>query len=276
MTISKHSTVSALISLLEDDDKQVSTLAMEELLTMDQELDALVAELQESTSPILRSRIHQIGNILNIRRARMAFIDKVKTGQMSLWDGLLQINYQYNPRMGFASVDKAMSELTSRLPKRPNSARIAAFMRNEGFTHPVEDVLGADLYLVEDALIQRVGSPILLSVLARHLGEQCGWHSTLVLYRGKHCLVDGHYNLLEPAEGWRISPLNGLDKQHPCGDRDVWLTVLSQLFLAALMEGSLQAIHRMGNILALLSGGEFDLLPFPLGERTEHSGAPRK
>lgn len=258
-------TISALVNLLEDDDKQVSTAAMAQLLSCEQDVDGLVAELQESQNPVLRSRIHQMGNVLNLRRSRTVFLDQVKACNLPLWEGMLQINYQYNPRLNYTTVEKTVADLVERLPRRPTTMRLAAFLRNEGFTHPAEDVLGPDLFLVEDVLAQRVGAPILLSVVARHLGEHCGWHSTVVLYRGKHCLIDAHYNLIEPAEGWRISPLSGLDKQHPCGDRDIWLTVLSQLFLASLMEGSLQAIHRMGLILAQLSGGDFRDLPHPLG-----------
>lgn len=261
----EKTTIDALMNLLEDDDRQVSTLAMEELLRLDMQLDKLVAEFQEAPSPVLRGRIHQLGNILNIRRSRSYFIDNVGAGAMPLWEGMLQINYQYNPRMNFEAVAKVMGELVGHLPRRPSTLRMAAFMRSEGFGYTREDILGPDLYLVEDILAQRVGAPVLLAAIAKNLGEHCGWQANIVLYKGKHCLVDNHCNLIEPAEDWRVTPLSGLDKQHPCADKDVWLTVLSQLMLAALMEGSLQAIHRVGSILVELSGGRFDDLPYPLG-----------
>lgn len=264
-SVARQTTISALLNLLEDEDKQVSTLAMEQLLALDREIDALVAEFQESNSPVLRSRMHQVGNILKLRRSRAQFIQSVNEGSCPLWDGLLQINYQYNPRVNFDEVQKTMDELLEQFPRRPNTVSLAAFMRNEGFSYTGEDVFGSDLYLIEDVLHQRIGAPILLSVLARRLGELRGWKSTIVLYRGKHCLVDARQNLIEPAEGWRITSLRGSAKQHPCGDKDIWLTILSQLFLAALMEGTLQAIHRVGSILAKLSGTEFQELPYPLG-----------
>jgi hypothetical protein len=264
MELTTDTTVSALVNLLQDEDAHISTLAMEQLL-QHQEAEHLVAELQESASPVLRSRIHQLGNILNIRRARHDFIARVEGTSLSLWQGLLEINYQYNPRLNQSQADKLLAELQEKLPKDINTARLTAFMRSENFTYTGEDILGADLYLVEDVLMQRVGAPILLSVLARQLGRQVGWNATVVLFKGKHCLLDPRGHLIEPAENWRITRLPRHDNLHPCGNKEIWLTVLCQLYLSAMLEGRLLAIHRVGSILATLCGGEFRALPFPLG-----------
>ncbi len=257
--------INALLSLLEDDDHQVSTVAMEQLLKLEQGADSVVREFQEASSPQLRSRIHQLSNILNLRRSRTLFIDKAFDSSISLWDGLLQINYQYNPRMNSDAIGSMFTELAEKTPTGLSTVRLCAFMRDQQFSPTGEDTLGADLFLLEDVLAQRIGSPILLSVVAHCLGEQAGLTSSIVLHRGKHCLIDANYNLVEPAEGWKISKLTEEDKLHPCGDRDVWLTVLCQLFLAAMLEGRLQAIHRVASILAKLCGSTFHDLPYPLG-----------
>ncbi len=257
--------IDALLNLLEDEDQQVSTLAMEQLLQLEHHADALIKEFQEAASPRLRTRIHQLGNILNLRRSRNAFIKNVAANNLSVWDGLLQINYQYNPRLSTSAIDAQLTGLERRLPENLSTVRLCGFMRDEQFSFTGEDTLGADLFLLEDVLAQRVGSPIVLSVIAGHLGERAGWSSSIVLYRGKHCLIDSDSNLIEPAEGWNVTRLTRDDRLHPCGDRDVWLTVLCQLFLAAMLEGRLQAIHRVASILCELCGGEFKHLPYPLG-----------
>jgi len=264
MEKTKNPTLEALVNLLEDEDTHISTLAMEQLLRH-QDAETLVAELQEASSPVLRTRIHQLGNILNIRRARTQFIARVEGSGISLWEGLQQINYQYNPRMNQAAVDTMMGELQERLPEELNTAKLTAFMRGENFSYTGEDILGADLYLVEDVLAQRVGAPIILSVIARQLGRHAGWNSTVVLFKGKHCLLDPRGHLIEPAENWRITRLPRHDNLHPCGNKEIWLTVLCQLYLSAMLEGRLLAIHRVGSILAKLCSGEFRNLPFPLG-----------
>lgn len=257
--------IDALLSLLEDDDRQVSTMAMERLLGMDQDVDALLAELQETDNPILRGRIHQLSSILKLRRARTDFVKNVHGNAISLWDGLLAINYQFNPRMSHRDIERMTSELIRHLPPRLSGVRLAAFMRKEKFSFTDEDSLGADLYLVEDVLLQRVGSPILLALLAQKLGASQDWHANLVLYKGRHCLLDENCNLIAPAENWRVTRLSNSERLHPCGTQDAWLTILAQLFLSAVQEGRLHAIHRVGTILSKLCGGDFSRLPFPLG-----------
>jgi hypothetical protein len=257
--------ISALLNLLEDEDRHVSTLAMEQLLALDSDVDQLIAELQESDNPVLRGRIHQLGSILRLRRSRQRFIDSVRDTGTDLWDGIIEINYQFNPRMNRREVTGLVDEFAVRLPRRLSTHRLAAFMRKEKFCVTSEDLLGPDLYLAEDVLLQRVGAPILLSVVAQRIGRFRNWDASLVLHKGRHCLLDGNYHLISPAENWRVTRLTNEDKLHPCGDRDVWFTILAQLFLSAVQEGRLQAIWRVGSILAQLCDGEFHDLPFPLG-----------
>jgi hypothetical protein len=257
-------TVDALVNLLEDEDAHISTLAMEQLLRH-QDAETLVAELQESASPLLRTRIHQLGNILNLRRARLDFISRVEGGNLSLGQGLEQINYLYNPRMNVGAVETMFNELLAKMPTDVNTNRLTAFMRNENFTYTGEDILGADLYLIEDVLAQRIGAPVILSLIARQLGRQLGWNASIVLFKGKHCLLDPRGHLIEPAENWRITRLPRHDNLHPCGNKEIWLTVLCQLFLSAMLEGRLLAIHRVGSIIARLCDGDCRDLPFPLG-----------
>ena len=260
----KQTSLNALLSLLEDEDTQVSTMAMEELIRH-HDIEHLVAEHQESPSPLLRSRIHQLGNILNLRKCRNDFIAQVESGSMTLWSGLSQINYQYNPRMRPSAIDTLVEDLVKQLPDPLNTVRLSTFMRSEGFSYSGDEILEPELYLLEDVLQHRLGSPILLSVIARHLGRLRGWRSTVVLFKGKHCLLDSRGHLIEPAETWRITRLPRHDHLHPCGNREIWMTVLCQLFLSAVLEGRLLTIQRTGSILTTLCGGDFGRLPFPLG-----------
>ena len=257
--------IDALLSLLQDEDRQVSSMAMEELLHLDKDVDQLLAELQETDNPILRGRIHQLSCILKLRRARTAFIDSVRDNSVSLWEGLQAINYQFNPRMNIHDIDRMVEELDRQLPPRLSCVRLASFMRKEKFTFTDEDSLGADLYLIEDVLLQRVGTPILLALLAQKLAAGRDFHTSLVLHKGRHCLLDTNCNLIAPADNWRVTRLSNNERLHPCGTQDAWLTILSQHFVSAVQEGRLHAIHRVGSILAKLCGGEFSKLSFPLG-----------
>jgi hypothetical protein len=261
----KRHTINALINLLEDEDRHVSTVAMEQLLMLDQNVDELVAEFQESHSPVLRSRIHQLGNILKMRRSRSLFIENVKTSSITQWQGIKQINYQYNPAMNAQEVERIFSALVERLPEQLSPIGLAEFMRNENFSFTAEDMMGADLYLIEDVLIQRMGAPILLSIIAQELAIKRRLKTSITIFKGKHCLIDSTSRLIEPSEDWRVTCLTTGEKLHSCNKDDTWLTVLGQLFLSAILEGRLQAIYRVGAILSELCGGKLRNLPFPLG-----------
>ena len=59
-----------LASLLDDPDEVVAIGAMAELLNREGELGELPAELQESTSPLMRRRVHQLQSALTMIRRR--------------------------------------------------------------------------------------------------------------------------------------------------------------------------------------------------------------
>ncbi len=256
--------ITALLNLLEDEDSHVSTLAMEQLL-QENTAEDLIKEFQEANNPLLRNRIHQLGNVLNLRRRRIRFIRDAKFSRMSLLEGLMQINYQFNPRMSAEAVKRAFRRLQNKVPQTVSTVRMATFMREHSFSYTGEDTLGSDLFLIEDVLAQRVGSPVLLSVITKCLGQTAGWKASIVLYKGKHSLLDINSNLVEPSEDWKVTHLPPEDRLEACADNDIWLTVMSQLFLAAMLEGRLQAIHRVGSILAGFCGGTLNNLPYPLG-----------
>ncbi len=257
--------VDALINLLQDEDRHVSMVAMEQLLARTDDVDELIAEYQEAPDPVLRSRIHQLGNIRQLRRARSTFIEGAKKSKITLWEGLLQINYQFNPRMDFSEIDSEISELVASAPKKLTTYGLTEFMQDENFTFPDGDILDSDLYLIEEVIYQRLGAPILLSVIAKEIGQRLGWHSSIVVYKGRHCLIDDSGNLIRPTEGWAITRLSGNDRLHSCSKNDTWLVILCQLFIAAMLEGRPQAIHRVGHMLSSLCGGNTQNLPFPLG-----------
>ena len=260
-----HKKIDALINLLEDEDRNVSTEAMEQLLAFDQEVDAVVAEFQEAQNPILRNRIHQLGNILTFRRSRDTFIEKVGNLSLTLWEGIIEINHQFNPSMDANEIEGNLSELALKLPPRLSIKDLAEFMRDEDFIYAAEDVFGVDLYLIEDVLIQRVAAPVLLSVVAMELAQRRQLKTHMVIFKGKHSLLDIENNLIKPSDNWSVTHFSQDTKLHFCGKKDIWLAILSQLFLASILEGRLLSIYRSGYILTRICGGDLRELPFPLG-----------
>ncbi len=260
--------INALINLLEDEDCHVAAEAMQQLLSVDTDVDALVAEFQESKSPVLRNRIHQMGNVLKLRRNRKTFIENAVNLSIGLWYGVLEINHQYNPSMSIEFSNNVLSEIAGKLADNITLIDLAEFMRDEEFIYASEDMLGVDLYLIEDVLIQRIGAPVMLTIIAYELAQRKKINAHIVIFNGKHCLLDADNNLIEPAENWNVTRLTSDKKVHFCGKKDLWLTVLSQLFLASLLEGRLLTIYRSGFLLSKLCGGELSQLNHPLGSKT--------
>lgn len=263
----KH--VSALLTLLQDEDLKIASLAMEEFLKLGQVMEETIAEHQEAQDPTLRQRIHQLSSILVRRRARLQFIEAMSNEQISLWDGACQINALYDPRSSPAAIAKLAEEVTTEsLRSEPvTTPRVAALMREQEFVVPDQDVLDVDLYLVQRVLETRYGSPALLCLLAQHAAAGMDWMFTIVLHGGRFCLIDRNNLLLDPTEGWHISKLKAADRIHPCARRDVLLGILSQLFLVALVNGQLRDLYHFGDLLTALNRTSLDVLPYPLGDK---------
>jgi len=238
------------------------------LLLLDNCADAVVREFQESSSPILRNRIHQLDNMLTLRRRRRSFITKAKSGNLSLFEGLALINYQFNPRVGADAMRRRFEDICRQAPNFSTSTQLAKYFHKDGFSLHSENYLASDLYLIDEVLEHRYGAPVILCCLAKCLADHCSWPVSIILYKGRHCLLDKKRNLVETWDSWRVTKLPDDEPVCHCSKPDIWLSVLSQLFLAALQEGQIQAVYRVSSILAEFCGSNFDSMPYPLGQTT--------
>jgi hypothetical protein len=262
----KNSTLSALLKLLEDENLEIASLAMEQFLEMGPLTDETIAEYQESHTPQLRHRIHQLSSILTLRRRRDEFIDDLANSRMSLWEGLIRVNSIYDPTCPVDGISDSVADLAKEL-KTPSvtTTALTEFMRDQEFAVPSEDLLDADLYLVERVLGTRYGATALLCALAQRIGTLTNWESTICLHEGRFCLLDRQFMLIDPGEGWNVTTPEGKDRYHICSRKDVLLAVLCQLFLVGLVDGNLRDLHQFGMLLTGLNHDEITELPFPVG-----------
>jgi hypothetical protein len=261
--------VSALLTLLQDEDLKVASLAMEQFLGLGPVTEKTIAEFQEAQDPRLRGRIHQLSTILQRRNARKEFVDAIRQERICVWDGILQVTALYDPLAQLAPVRDGIADMVRLLrTTETTTPRIAALMRDQEFTVPEEDIMDVELFLVDRVFETRYGSAPLLCALAQHVAAQVGWTLTTVLHMGRFCLIDRDHLLLDPVEGWHISRLGGKDRIHPCGCRDVLLGILLQLFLIALVEGHLRDLYHFGDLLTALNGDTAEALPAPIGSES--------
>ncbi len=263
-----ESQVRALLNLIQDDDLKVASLAMEQFLKLEKGLtDRLLAEHQEAADPRLRHRIHQLSGILQRRRSRLEFAHSMNSQKMGIWEGLCRINSVYDLRCNQENLESETEKLiTEMMISQPTALpQVAAVMREHRFSVPEETMVDIELYLVESVLESRIGSAAVLCGLTHHLASQAGWRGTVVLHEGRFCLIDRQDNLLDPSADWGISKLETRGLIHPCAPRDLWLAVLTQLFLVALVDGHLRDLYHFGYLLTALDDSDMTILPSPLG-----------
>mgnify|MGYP001402487287 CR=1 FL=1 len=70
---------------------------------------------------------------------------------------------------------------------------------------------------------------------------------------------------VEIQDGEEVVMKNGM-KAHACSDRNILLTVISNLYLAALTDGQMRVLHDLAQIMAVLSQMDINEFPYPLGQ----------
>ncbi|MFW5996649.1 MAG: hypothetical protein ACOCQP_01415 [Lentisphaeria bacterium] len=268
---SNDSKTTALFKLLQDDNPRIAALAMEQFLKREQLLDSLIAEYQDTSDKRLRQRLHQLSSILVQRRARRQFVSNVQEQSYSLWHGICRLNQLYDADCSQKKIARMTTEICNESDQFLSSAtRLASFMKEADFSVPSRLLMDIDFYLIDSVLEFRIGSSALLCALAQHVGWRLGrWSSSVVLYEGSYCLVDSQNLLIDPSHNWKVEKLDKTDRFHPCSRQDVWIGILSQMFLVALTEGNLPDCHHLGRLMTELNGDQMDCFPYPLGKRRD-------
>jgi hypothetical protein len=261
------SEVDALINLLQDEDSQVAIIAMEKLLSIPHFVKNDLRSLQESADPCLRSRIHQMESIISRQQQLDHFLGRVKENQIELWDDLIFLNKIIDRELCSDTINDSFQELLEKSnEKELTTLELAAFMHEHGFCAPNEDILDPCLFLIYEVIASDLGNPLLLAIVAQQVARHHDKKLTIVLHKGRHCLVDEHSSFIDPQNGWSVTKLKLNSKVYPCTNRDILLTVISQLYLSALIEGQLRIISFLSRMMAALSNTSLEDFPFPVGK----------
>ena len=265
----ENTKTTALINLLQDDNQRIASMAMEQLLKHEKLLDEVIAKHQESENPRLRQRVHQLSTILARRRYQRDLVAALRDKSITLWQGICRLNQQYDPNCSQDQINDMVTSLAEESDNALSKAsRLASFMKETEFTVPLHIPLDIDVYLIESVLEFRMGSSALLCALAQNLAWRNGNLATnIVLYEARFCLTDDNHHLIDPAAWWRVSKLEDTKDIHPCNRQDVWLGILSQMFLIAVTDGNLHDTHYLSNLLTELNGDPISVLPHPLGDK---------
>ena len=256
----------ALISLLDDEDNSVAVTAMEKLLDNEEFITVHMPRLQESDNPLVRERIHQMESIIVQKEKKENFLLNLDKDDLSLIDGLFFMNQFFYDDLCISSITKRFSKIAAELSKKDcNSLDVVNYMRQENYTFPKTDVLDIDYFLLDDALENKIAHSVLLCMIAREIADRLGIALVVVLYKGRHCLIDTKNHFIDPMKNWKVETLEDTIKVYPCTNRDLLLTVLSQLYLSCMVDGQLKVIYQLTEMMSFLTGKPLEDMPFPIG-----------
>ena len=259
--------IDALIMLLDDEDTQVATTAMERLLTHDEAaLEALIAPHRDNQE-LLGARLRQVETILSDKKRYRELLGRIDRNELKIWDDLLFINHLLDPEISQQAVDEALELLAQQIEGvEVGAVDIARAMKELGYVAPQEHTLDPGLNLIMDIIGAGSASPLMLCIIAQHLGRRLGWQATVVLSKGRHCLLDNKSFFVDPGHNWSVTQLKPNIRVYPCSNRDLLLTLVSQLFLSQMAEGHLRSIYHLSRMMADLGGVKSEALPFPVGD----------
>ena len=264
--------ISALMNLLEDEDQQIATMAMEQLLQLGDEILPALRQEQESKNPLMRNRVHQLEAILMKKMDLNSFIKRIEAGEIHLWEDLFVINRLHFPEMTASDLEDVMDELHDECSQRSFSSHsFCHYMKKKNFRVPTHDILDSSINMIGSTLLNGEGTSLILCVIAKYLGQRFDWDCTIILHKGHHCLIDGDNCLIDPMKGWSYKMMKEGMKAHACSDQNILLTVISNLYLAALTDGHMRILHDLAQIMAVLSHMDIKEFPYPLGNASTTS-----
>lgn len=261
--MARNPEINSLLSLLDDEDESIAVNAMAELLNREAELGEALAELQESSHPLLRRRGHQLQAAITLRRRRREFIRKLQAPRVDLIDGLIDVHLQWYDNDSRPELESLWSDFRQEAARCPlhTLEELAYFMRKSGFTAQPETTLRPENYCIGPILENHTGSAALLAAIA---GAITPAPFRMVRVMGDFALYDGEGRLLVPAHDWQLCPAPGIGLCEFWDPRMLLRYASMTLFSCAVNSDSFRYVLTIAQALSGTTGDEtLDYLPYP-------------
>lgn len=261
--MARNPEINSLLSLLDDEDESIAVNAMAELLNREAELGEALAELQESSHPLLRRRGHQLQAAITLRWRRREFIRKLQALRVDLIDGLIDVHLQWYDNDSRPELESLWSDFRQEAARCPlhTLEELAYFMRKSGFTAQPETTLRPENYCIGPILENHTGSAALLAAIA---GAITPAPFRMVRVMGDFALYDGEGRLLVPAHDWQLCPAPGIGLCEFWDPRMLLRYASLTLFSCAVNSDSFRYVLTIAQALSGTTGDEtLDYLPYP-------------
>jgi hypothetical protein len=263
--------VSALITLLEDDNNDVAIAAMKELLTLDEKcLLSIMRELQESSDAKLRKRVHQLQSIIKIRDNRAMLSIRLKSDNASLEKGMPEIHLLWYDRDSKEFLKTQFQDFLAKakLNKLDSIDKIAVYMKECNFTVSKNSELEPDSFCIGAILDTKVGSDVMLCALSELVADDNSDAKYQIICKNKSFLLtDTEGNYLDPVT-WEVETIDNLNtfkKLENYNSGMILRFVVYQLLLCAMCMGSYRYVYTIGKCISETFSKQFpsDILDEP-------------
>ena len=271
----KKPDIRTLLSFLDDEDEQIAIEAIAELLCRGDEVFPYLAELQESTDPLLRRRVHQLEAALIARRRRSEFSRLLAMPHPNVPRILVELHMQWFDNDPAPEMESRLAGfLAEGLAQHPRTlGDVSAFFRKCAVTAERETTLRPENYCIGVMLADRIGSAAVWTLLAKlMLPENSGVR--IVRNVEEFALCDGETMLL-PERDWRIVRAPARGELEEWDERKVLKFAAVMLFSAAVNSDSFRYVLTIGQALSGLPDDEvLDYMPYPYRPAPEDEDAP--
>ena len=258
---------SALINLLEDENLDIASLAISELLSYNKNFESVISELQESQNCLIRQRSHQLQAIINIRKNRERFTRRLNNKASGLWQGLNELHLLWYDNDNSEELKDLRKDFIDEATtfKPANSKALANFMNKMTFVCSSKGDLEPDYYCIGSVLDSKVGADFILCSIAKTIAMHFNYDTNIIFSK------ENGFNLIDKS-GNMISPLNWKIKRNIINHSyEIWFPgmilkhALFQLYLCALSSDSYRYTYSISSCLAKMLNTDKtkDLFPYP-------------
>lgn len=261
-----------LASLLDDPDEGVAISAMAELLNRESELGEIPAELQESSSPLMRRRIHQLQSALTMIQRRRYLNHLLEAENINFLDGLLQIHLQWFDRDSEVTLQRRLKGFRSELQRHSSGdlREIGNAFAVCGVTAAPLTTLKVEQYCLGTMLDDKCGAAPLWCGMICHMYRDKKLQT--VRYQGRFAVISDS-EILIPENNWQTSPLPPTEELESWPLKNLLHLTAVTLFSAAVNSDSFRYILTISQALTGSSSGEaLSLLPYPYNPELSPEG----
>ena len=244
--------ISALINLLEDENSDVSSSVIKELLSLDEnKLNTIINNLQESPNIQIRKRIHQVQSIIRIRKMRITLSSRLNCKNANIIKGLIELHLLWFDRDSEEYLKKQFKKILAKAKEASANTtdKLAAFMKSNKFVVARNGELEPDTYCLGSVLETKIGTDIILCALAYCIAKNLGWKGSIINRQSKFMLLDSDGYFIDPIN-WQKEKLNQVTLSK--SNVEKWDSgmilrfTIYQLLLCAATTGSYRYVYTMG------------------------------